>query len=106
MSSAPDEIYQSLPLPEYKVGWVIGKRGSYIKQLEKKSGALISISETTTFEHDLVWKFVHISGHASHRETSKDAFKRGLGPWLLEIQYSKQVLQNICCLNCSDNLRA
>ena len=62
MSSAPEEIYQSLPLPEYKVGWIIGKRGSYIKQLEKKSSALISISETTTFEHDIMWKFVHISG--------------------------------------------
>ena len=38
------------------------KRGSYIKLLEKKSCALISISETTTFEHDIMWKFVHLSG--------------------------------------------
>jgi len=29
-------INQSLPIPEHKMGWMIGKGGSYIKQLSLK----------------------------------------------------------------------
>ena len=29
-----EEISRSLPIPEYKIGWIIGKRGSYINQVE------------------------------------------------------------------------
>lgn len=33
-----DLIQQSMPIPEYKMGWIIGKKGTYIKQLCQKSG--------------------------------------------------------------------
>jgi len=63
MSTArPDEITQSLPIPEYKMGWIVGKKGSYINQLSRKSGAHISISETSTKEYGIVWKYVQITG--------------------------------------------
>ena len=57
-----EDISQSLPIPEYKMGWIIGKRGSYINQLAKKSGAFITISDSTSKEYGTVWKYVQISG--------------------------------------------
>ena len=56
------EIIQSLPVPEYKMGWIVGKRGSYINQLSKKSGAHITISDSTSKEYGTVWKYVQITG--------------------------------------------
>jgi len=61
-SNRPDEISQSLPVPEYKMGWIVGKRGSYINQLSKKSGAQITISDSTSKEYGTVWKYVQITG--------------------------------------------
>lgn len=57
-----DEISQSLPIPEFKIGWIIGKKGSYIVQLAQKSGATITVSEGTSKEYGIVWKYVQISG--------------------------------------------
>ena len=56
------DISQSLPIPEYKMGWVIGKRGSYISQLSTKSGAQITISDSTSREYGNVWKYIQITG--------------------------------------------
>jgi len=63
MSGQQEQIFQSLPIPEYKTGWIIGKRGSYIKQLEKKAGATITISDVTSKEFGTVWKYVQITGN-------------------------------------------
>jgi len=63
MSGPSDFIFQSVPIPEYKTGWIIGKRGSYIKQLEKKSGATITISDSTSKEYGTVWKYIQITGN-------------------------------------------
>lgn len=58
----PEEITQSLPIPERKMGWIVGKRGSYINQLCRKSGASITISESTSREYGIIWKYVQITG--------------------------------------------
>ena len=57
-----NEITQSLPIPEYKMGWIVGKGGSYINQLSRKSGAALTISESTSKEYGFVWKYVQIKG--------------------------------------------
>jgi predicted PilT family ATPase len=57
-----EEIHQSIPVPDYKIGWIIGKQGSYINQMIKKSGASITISESTSQEFGRVWRYVHIKG--------------------------------------------
>jgi predicted PilT family ATPase len=57
-SRHPEEITQSLPIPEHKMGWIVGKKGSYITQLCRKSGAHITISESTSREYGMVWKYV------------------------------------------------
>ena len=44
------------------MGWIIGKRGSYINQLSKKSGASISVSDSTSKEYGTVWKYIQITG--------------------------------------------
>jgi hypothetical protein len=61
-SMRQEEISQSLPIPEYKIGWIIGKRGSYVLQLCEKSGAEITISDSTSKEYGTVWKYVQITG--------------------------------------------
>jgi hypothetical protein len=58
----PEEISQSLPIPERKMGWIVGKKGSYINQLARKSGATITISESTSREYGMVWKYVQLTG--------------------------------------------
>jgi polyribonucleotide nucleotidyltransferase len=55
-------ITQSLPIPEYKIGFIIGKNGTYINQLSKKSGARITISDSKSKEYGTVWKYVQITG--------------------------------------------
>eukprot|EP01035_Chromulina_nebulosa_P064310 gene64310-87951_t len=60
--SSENEITQSLPIPEYKMGWIVGKGGSYINQLSRKSGAALTISESTSKEYGTVWKYVQIKG--------------------------------------------
>ena len=57
-----NEVVQSLPIPEYKMGWIVGKGGSYINQLSRKSGAKLTISESTSKEYGFVWKYVQIKG--------------------------------------------
>ena len=57
-----DEISRSLPVPEYKIGWIIGKRGSYINQLAEKSGASVSISDSSSKEYGTIWKYVQLRG--------------------------------------------
>ena len=42
--------------------WIIGKKGSYINQMIKKSGAYITISESSSQEFGRVWRYVHIKG--------------------------------------------
>ncbi len=44
------------------MGWIVGKQGSYISQLSRKSGATISISESSSREFGIVWKYVQITG--------------------------------------------
>ena len=55
------EISQSLPIPEYEIGLIIGKREKYIKQLSEKSGATITISDCTSKELGAVWRYVQIT---------------------------------------------
>jgi len=55
-------IQQSFPIPVHKIGWIIGKRGSYVKQLQQKSGATIVVSNTTSKEYGQVWKYLQIVG--------------------------------------------
>ena len=62
---------QSIPVPGYKMGWIIGKRGSYVKQLQKKSGAQISVSNTTSKEYGTVWKYIQISGNGRAIDRAK-----------------------------------
>ena len=45
-----------------KVAWIIGKQGSYVKQLQQKSGATIVVSTTTSKEYGRVWRYVQITG--------------------------------------------
>ena len=34
VSTRQEEISRSIPIPEYKIGWIIGKKGSYINQVK------------------------------------------------------------------------
>ena len=55
-------ITQGLPIPQHKIAWIVGKRGSYIRQLEKKSGAAVRVSDDTSTEFGHVWKYLMMRG--------------------------------------------
>ena len=67
----PDVIQQALPVPFYKVGWIVGKKGSYINQLCRKSGATITISDSESREFGTTWKYVMISGSGRDVDRAK-----------------------------------
>lgn len=67
----PAPFHTSLPIPEHKTGWIIGKRGTYIKQLEKKSGAEITVSDSTSKEYGTTWKYIQISGSGREADRAK-----------------------------------
>ena len=55
-------ITQGMPIPEQKIGWIIGSRGSYVKQLEQRSGCSLRISDDTSTEYGVVWRYVMMRG--------------------------------------------
>ena len=77
---------QSFPIPVHKIGWIIGKRGSYVKQLQQKSGATIVVSNTTSKEYGQVWKYLQIVGTGRSLDRAKK---------LLHIRLERLELDNI-----------
>ena len=72
---------QSLPIPEHKIGWIIGIQGRYMRQLSEKSGAAISISESTSREYGTVWKYVQITGTSRAVDRAKKLLYIRLDRW-------------------------
>ncbi|KAJ1395474.1 hypothetical protein B484DRAFT_459025 [Ochromonadaceae sp. CCMP2298] len=70
-SDRPDVIQQAMPVPFYKIGWIVGRRGSYITQLTRKSGANISISDSESREYGTVWKYIMIAGTGREVDRAK-----------------------------------
>lgn len=65
----PEQIQQSIPVPSHKIGWIVGRRGSYIEQLANKSGAKVTVSDSESREFGTVWKYVMVQG--TGREVDK-----------------------------------
>jgi len=70
-NSRPDVIQQAIPIPFYKVGWVVGRKGSYIAQLCMKSGATVTISDTESREFGTTWKYVMMYGTGREIDKAK-----------------------------------
>lgn len=70
-NSRPEVIQQAIPIPFYKVGWVVGRQGSYITQLCRKSGATITISDTESREFGTTWKYVMMYGTGREIDRAK-----------------------------------
>ena len=70
---------QSIPIPANKVAWIIGKHGSYVKQLQQKSGATIVVSTTTSKEYGRVWRYVQITGTGRALDRAKKALAHQIG---------------------------
>jgi hypothetical protein len=56
------EIFQSLPIPKGRVGWIIGKQGFNIQGLESKSGCAISVSDSPSREFGQEWSYIQLQG--------------------------------------------
>merc|ERR1712157_459042 len=56
------EIFQSLPIPKGRVGWIIGKQGFSIQGLETKSGCAISVSDSPSREFGQEWSYIQLQG--------------------------------------------
>ena len=67
----PEIIQQAIPVPYYKVGWIVGRKGSYINQLCRKSGATISVSDSESKEFGTTWKYVMMHGTGREIDRAK-----------------------------------
>ncbi|EKX37885.1 hypothetical protein GUITHDRAFT_154865 [Guillardia theta CCMP2712] len=67
----PAEIYQSIPIPAERVGWIIGKQGAYIQNLEKRSGCSISVSDNPCKEFGREWNYVQLQGSTRSVDKAK-----------------------------------
>lgn len=56
------------------VRWVIGKEGSYIKQLEERSKAVVRISDSSSREYGREWKYVQLQGHPRAVDRAKSTY--------------------------------
>ena len=61
----------ALPIPADKVGWILGKGGSYITQLCEKSGANVVISDSESHEFGRKWKYIAIRGTGRQMDRAK-----------------------------------
>eukprot|EP00960_Hanusia_phi_P052016 761193-Hanusia_phi.AAC.3 len=67
----PAEIYQSIPIPAERVGWIIGKQGAYIQNLETRSGCSISVSDNPSKEFGREWNYVQLQGSTRNVDKAK-----------------------------------
>mmetsp|Transcript_108246 Transcript_108246/g.305092 ORF Transcript_108246/g.305092 Transcript_108246/m.305092 type:complete len:117 (-) Transcript_108246:99-449(-) len=65
----PEILKQSMPIPSDRVGWIVGRQGTYINQLCQKSGAHVTVSHSESYEFGIVWKYVMI--HGTGREVDR-----------------------------------
>lgn len=97
-NSRPDVIQQAIPIPFYKVGWVVGRQGSYITQLCRKSGATITISDTESREFGTTWKYVMMYGTGREIDRAKKLLhirlERYIAKTPLEMEAAKSIIDS------------
>lgn len=59
--------------------WVIGKEGSFIKQLEERSKAAVRISDSESKEFGRSWKYVGLQGTPRAVDRAKSEWVGGWG---------------------------
>ena len=51
-----------IPIPEVKVGWIIGKNGCYLKYLMSRTKTSIYFHDNVTEEYGISWKYMSVEG--------------------------------------------
>tara|TARA_A100001015_G_scaffold274640_1_gene331196 strand:+ start:63 stop:491 length:429 start_codon:yes stop_codon:yes gene_type:complete len=51
-----------IPIPEMKVGWIIGKNGCYLKYLRSRTKTSIYFHDNATEEYGISWKYMSVEG--------------------------------------------
>ena len=51
-----------IPIPEMKVGWIIGKNGCYLKYLRSRTKTSIYFYDNVTEEYGISWKYMSVEG--------------------------------------------
>mmetsp|Transcript_98872 Transcript_98872/g.279353 ORF Transcript_98872/g.279353 Transcript_98872/m.279353 type:complete len:121 (+) Transcript_98872:86-448(+) len=67
----PEKFYHSVPVPMNKLDWVVGNNGEYLKQIEEKSDAVITISDSVSTEYGRAWKYLSIYGSGRSVDIAK-----------------------------------
>ena len=68
----PREMTQGFPVPKAIIGFIIGKKGANIGNIEKASGAKLSVSDRTgpqSFKRD--WIHIQLSGTGNQIDRAK-----------------------------------
>jgi len=53
---------QSMPIPAEKVGWVMGKKGDHINQMQKQSECTLRLQDNEWRDYGRTWKYITITG--------------------------------------------
>lgn len=61
--------------------WVIGKEGSFIKQVEERSKAAVRISDSSIREYGREWKYVQLQGTPRAVDRAKSEWVGALAMW-------------------------
>jgi hypothetical protein len=67
----PGEVYQSMPIPADRVGWIIGKQGVYIQGLSQRSGCAITVSDSLSKDFGREWNYIHLQGTGRNVDRAK-----------------------------------
>merc|ERR1712086_1021422 len=53
---------QSMPIPAEKVGWVMGKKGDHINQMQKQSECTLRLQDNEWRDYGRTWKYITLTG--------------------------------------------
>merc|ERR1711865_997221 len=53
---------QSMPIPAEKVGWVMGKKGDHINQMQKQSECTLRLQDNEWRDYGRIWKYITLTG--------------------------------------------
>ena len=75
-----------IPIPDWKVGWLIGKNGVYITQLSLDTNTRLRIIRKTSMEFGRNWKYLEIIGTSRNI----DSVKKMVHIRMEELQYNNK----------------
>merc|ERR1711865_1300225 len=62
---------QSMPIPAEKVGWVMGKKGDHINQMQKQSECTLRLQDNEWRDYGRIWKYITLTGTGRQKDMAR-----------------------------------